>query len=126
MVGGLVVAAVVVAVLLMGSDEPDSAPATDAGPEQGVACPFLRDALDEFEAGNEASFVEAVRVAAREAELTLARSGQAFGRPEELALRLGVAVEDGADRSRTRSLLSEGESMCTALGRWGTTGSTSA
>jgi hypothetical protein len=117
LVGGLVVAAVVVAVPLMDSDDPDPAATGDTGPEQGVACPFLREAFEAFEAGDDAAFVEAVRVAARESELTLERSGQVFGDPEDLALRIRAAVEDGG-RSGLESLLAEGESLCTALGRW--------
>lgn len=117
-VGGLVVAVVVVAVLVMDSSDRKPAPAVEAGPEQGVVCPFLREAFDEFEGGNETAFAETVRVAARESELTLERSGQVFGDPEDLALRLGVAVDDGANRSRVLSLLAEGESACKQLGLW--------
>lgn len=116
-VGGLVVAAVVIAVLLMDSADPERAPEGETGPEQGVACPFLRDAFDEFEGGNDAAFQEAVRVAAREAELTLERSGEVFGRPEELALELRSQVERGAglgDR-RLSSVLAQAESSCAEL-----------
>lgn len=119
-IGGIVVGAVVVAILLMNSDDNNPALGDGAGPEQGVACPFLQDAFEEFEAGNDAAFAEAVRVAAREAELTLERSGQVFGRPEALALELRALMSGPADAptERSRELLVQVEQACMTLDLW--------
>lgn len=118
-VGSLVVAAVVVAILVFDSDDLERDTTDETGPEQGVACPFLREAFDEFEVGNDAAFAEAVRVAAREAEFTLERSGQTFGGPEELALELRAALANRrTSAARIRESLSHAEEACSQLGRW--------
>jgi hypothetical protein len=116
LVGGVVVAAVVVAILLVDSDDPAPAPRGETGPEQGIACPFLQAAFDEFEAGNEAAFAAAVKIAAREAELTLERSGQVFGRPEELALELRaeLARSQSQFNNGISRLVAEAEGACQA------------
>lgn len=116
LVGGLVIGAVVAASLLMGGEGPVPSPAEP--PERGVVCPLLRAASEQLEAGNATGFAESVRVAAREAELTLERSGQLFGRPEEVALRLR-ALADDLDEESARVLMKEARRACIRLGRWG-------
>lgn len=116
LVGGLVIGAVVAATLLMGAEDPESSP--DAEPVRGAVCPYLRDASEQFEVGDVTAFAETVRIAAREAELTLERSGQLFGRPEEIALRLREVLADG-DEGSARALIGEAKRACATLGRWG-------
>lgn len=116
LVGGLVIGAVVAATLLMSAKNPEPAP--DAAPVRGAVCPYLRDAFDQLVAGNTTAFAETVRIAAREAELTLERSDELFGLPEEIALRLREVLDDGGDGS-ARALIDEAKRACEDLGRWG-------
>lgn len=115
---GVLVGGVAVAVLLLRGDGSDLSPATK--PERGIVCPHLQEAAEEVEAGNETAFVEAVKIAAREAELVLERSGQLFGRPEELALDLrAVVAEVGEFRiNKVERPLAQAQESCHRLGRW--------
>lgn len=117
LVGGLVIGAVVAATLLMSAEDPEPSPPAEP-PERGVVCPYLRDASEQLEAGSATGFAESVRIAAREAELTLERSGQLFGQPEEIALRLRVAVAE-PDEVSAGALIDEAQRACASLGRWG-------
>jgi len=112
---GLLVGIVVAAFLLLRVDNPEHSIAE--GPKRGVACPYLRDAIGQLQAGHEMAFVEAVRAAAHEAEMSLERSGELFGRPEELALKLRaeIARNPFAVTSRTARLTSEVQDSCPAV-----------
>lgn len=120
--GGVVVGAVVIALLLFDSDGLDPAPGEGAGPEQGVACPFLHDAFEEFEIGNETAFAKALRIAARKAELTLERSGEVFGDPERIAVELNSDVTGSrtVSMAKIEKSLEDAQQACTMLARWPT------
>lgn len=124
LVGGLVIGGVVAATLLMSAEGPKPSPRAEP-PERGVVCPYLQDAFEQLEDGDAAAFAESVRVAAREGELTLERSGQLFGRPERLALELrSLLVEGGAlPADEAASLLGRAQETCSRLGRWANEGS---
>jgi hypothetical protein len=118
LVAGLLLAGGV-AVYLWTSDEGSDRPAT-AAPERGVACPGLREAFDQNQAGNDAAFRRAVDAAARAGVQALDRSGQVFGRPEEIALELQYALTEGPDRARKDGTLylEQAGKACEQLGRW--------
>jgi hypothetical protein len=115
--GLLVVGAV--AVYLWTSDGGSDRPATAAVPERGVACPALREAFEQSKAGNSAAFRELVDEAAQAGEESLDRSGQVFGRPEEIALELEYAIGAGnSPATDVSTLLEDARDVCTRLGRW--------
>lgn len=109
----MVSAAVAAALLALVRSSPPSQPSE---PERGTVCPYLRQAFDRLEAGDEAGFKQAVAVAAREAEQTLQKSGELFGRPEELALRLRAALAHPEEGS-PRALVAAARRACDQLGR---------
>lgn len=114
--GLLVVGAV--AVYLWTSDGGSHRPPT-AAPERGVACPALRRAFEQSKAGNSAAFREWVDEAAQAGVASLNRSGQVFGRPEEIALELEYAIGAGnAPATEVSTLLESGRNACMRLGRW--------
>lgn len=115
LVGGLAAGVAVAATLLIRGEGPGSSPQRQ--PERGVVCPLLKEAFDSFEARDGVAFAASVRLAAREAELTLERSGQIFGRPEEVALRLRSVLDRG-DQGSVGPLLEEAQRVCESLGRW--------
>jgi hypothetical protein len=86
----------------------------------GVACPDLREAFAYSVSGEEAATRRSVEAAARAGELALDRSGQTFGRPEEIAIELRYALAAEAPTTRTQSLFEEARRDCTALGHWPT------
>lgn len=95
------IAAVGVAWFLWPRGEDAAAPRTTLPPpEEGVACVHLRDARERFEAGDMEAFLQAVRVAGDAAEGALDQSGQAFGRPEEIALRLDYTTPNKVSQIR--------------------------
>ena len=65
------------------SQRPERAPA-------GSACTSLLAALESFEEEDDAGAMSAIKEARREAMESLQTSNERFGRPEELALRLGA------------------------------------
>jgi len=85
-----------------------------------VACPALREAFEQNQAGNDAAFRRAVDAAARAGEQALDRSGQVFGRSEEIALELRYALTEGPDRARKDGTLylEQARKACEQLGRW--------
>jgi hypothetical protein len=114
---GLLVAGAV-AVYLSTSDGDSGRPAT-APPKRGVACPALRDAFEQSQAGNQAAFRRSVEAAARAGEGSLDRSGQVFGRPEEIALELEYAItKRDSGTTSVPSLLNDARVVCARLGRW--------
>lgn len=89
-------------------------------PERGVACPYLREAVEHFRSGNDMAFRQAVAAAAQIGELALDRSGQLFGRPEKLAIELQylVAQERDGPAGKMERTLSAAKQACADLGRW--------
>lgn len=116
---GLLAGGVVAAALLLRPDGTGTSPATEPA-ERGVACPYLWDASEQLVAGNETAFVEAVKVAARKAELALGRSGERFGHPEKLALELAFTINarPPGTSSRAAKLMADIKEACADLGRW--------
>lgn len=108
-----------VAVYLWTSGEEPDRPVVEA-PERGLACPDLREAFEQSEAGNEEALRGSVHAAARAGEQALDRSGQVFGRPEEIALELEYALtKKGGKASRdVARLMGEAEKACESQGRW--------
>lgn len=117
-VAGLLTAAAVAFFLWISGNDPDSSPT--AAPKKGLACPQLREAFEQSEAGNEDAVRRSVRAAARAGERALDRSGQAFGRPEEIALELEYVLAEGGDRASrdVARFMDEAEMACKRLGRW--------
>jgi hypothetical protein len=115
---GAIVGALVIGVILTASEDVGSPASPEPESERGVACPFLRFALEAFDAGDDTGFANSVRVAARQAELTLERSGQVFGRPEEIALQLRSLVEREPASQTMRDLLLRAKAYCTDLQLW--------
>ncbi len=109
----------VVAVNLMSTDKtPSAAPSP---PEQGAACPALKQAFDQRAAGAAAGFLESARVADRIAEDALQQDNAIFGAPERIAVELFLFVreQDPEQRSpRIDRLLEAAKGSCTTLGRW--------
>jgi hypothetical protein len=87
--GVLAIAGGVAAFLFLSSD-PD-APIEQAAPALGLACPGLQAAAEAYEQGDSASFEQSIAQAAKVAEETLQKSGQAFGEPERIALELELS-----------------------------------
>jgi hypothetical protein len=115
---GLGVISAVVGYLVLsgdGSQQPAAAPT----PKRGVACPHLRKAYEQRLGGNEDAASTSVRAAARAGEAALDKSGQAFGRPEEIALELEYAISNGhAPATDVSTLLEHARDACRRLGRW--------
>jgi len=120
LVAGLLLAGAV-AVYLWTSDGGSDRPAT-AAPERGVACPALREAFEQNQAGNDAAFRRAVDAAARAGEQALDRSGQVFGRPEEISVELQYLLTEESDTRRTGAAryLTQAQEACDRLGQWPT------
>ena len=92
----IIVAAVLIAGAIAGTlllNQTDEQPKESAnGPARGLACPFLQQASDAYNSGDNAAYEAAIRQAKEVAEGTLQTSGQAFGKPERIALELGLAI----------------------------------
>jgi hypothetical protein len=101
------------------SDRESDQPSVGDGAQEGVACPHLRDAYDRRLEGKETAVRGAVEAAARAGEAALDRSGQVFGRPEEIALQLEYAITEG-NRAATNvsRLLENARDACIRLGQW--------
>jgi hypothetical protein len=84
----LALAAVVAGALLFNNRTDQSR--DHAAPTQGLACPYLQQAADAYERGDRTAFDSAVAQALKVAQDTLQTSGQAFGKPERIALELGL------------------------------------
>ena len=85
-------AAVVAGALLFSQqDEQPKARATSPA-ARGLACPYLEQAADAYDSGDHAAYEDAVAQAKDAAEGALQTSGQAFGKPERIALELGLAT----------------------------------
>ena len=82
-------AAVAGALLLNQTDEPPKEHAT--GPAHGLACPYLQQAADAHDSGDHAAYEAAIGQAEDVAEGALQTSGEAFGKPERIALELGLS-----------------------------------
>jgi hypothetical protein len=119
---GLLVAGAV-AVYLWTSDGGSDRP-TAASPQRGVACPHLREAFEHSEAGNEVSARRSVDAAARAGEEALNRSGQVFGRPEEIAIELQYVLAEDSKRARkdVARYFAQAQTACEQLERWGSGG----
>jgi hypothetical protein len=119
---GLLVAGAV-AVYLWTSDGGSDRPAT-ARPQRGVACPHLREAFEQREAGNEVALRRSVGAAARASEEALNRSGQVFGRPEEIAIELQYVLAEDSNRARkdVAMYFAKAQTACEQLERWGSGG----
>jgi len=112
--------AVAVAVYLWTSDGGSDRPAPVPHEKRGVACPALRDAFEETQAGERESFRQSVDEAVRAGEEALDRSGQVFGQPERIAIELQYALATNAGQTSTElmRLLENARSACLRLGRW--------
>jgi hypothetical protein len=111
----VVIAAAVAGVLLLNhEDEQPKERAATAAPLRGLACPYLQQASDAFDSGDHAAFESAIAQATDVAEGTLQTSGQAFGKPERIALELGLS--ENTDRNHIASLLELALQDCLNLG----------
>jgi hypothetical protein len=117
LLAGLVVAGAI-ASLLWVMDEKPSRAVPPPSPKRGVACPDLHRARFHHRSGNEMALREAVDTAARVGELALERSGQIFGRPEEIALELQSVLSRGGGRTNDQvaDLLAESQTACALAG----------
>lgn len=94
----IAVVAVVIAAAVAGSlllNQTDEQPKEGAAaPTNGLACPYLQQASDAYDRGDQAGYENAVAQAKDVAEGTLQTSGQSFGTPERIALELGLGHHD--------------------------------
>jgi hypothetical protein len=91
----------------------DARPKERASPTEGLACPYLQQAADAYNGGDRAAFESAISQAATVAEDTLQTSGQTFGKPERIALELGLS--DNRNVDHIVSLLERAAQDCQAL-----------
>jgi hypothetical protein len=120
LIAGLVAAAAVGGYLWLSGGGGGSSPPATAAPKRGVACPQLREAFEQNQNGNEPGLRRSVTAAARAGEQALDRSGQVFGRPEEIALELQYVLTGERDRPRKEVAMYLGQARraCERLGRW--------
>jgi hypothetical protein len=91
----------------------DPVPPTDqAAPAQGLACPNLQQAAEAYERGDRGAFEREIAEAAKIAQGTLDKSGQAFGKPERIALELELGQINDPER-----LLATAQDICSELER---------
>jgi hypothetical protein len=77
----------------------DSTPTPDrSAPQQGLACPHLRQAAQAFDDGDISAFDDDVATAASAAQHALQTSGETFGEPEHIALELHLKADDNPAR----------------------------
>ena len=125
LVAGIIAAAGIGGFLWLSRDDPPGAGETADAPEpvvaeQGVACPHLYEAFTYRQAGDAEALRRSVDTAAQASEQALQQSGQAFGRPEEIAIELqyaltraGAKEADDAD-----ALFAEARAACDSLDQW--------
>lgn len=99
-----VAAAVTISVVLT-RDDPDPR-RTREPPVRGLACPDLARAVAAMRRGDLEGARAAVVDAARVSQRVLGRSGERFGPPERLALRLITLIAGGDDLSSSRATAS--------------------
>lgn len=96
-IAGVLAVAGGIAAFLFFTSSSDSAD-DQSSPRQGLACPYLRQAAAAYEEGDSALFDRTIAQAAKVAEGTLQKSGQAFGEPERIALELDLAPDQSSAR----------------------------
>jgi hypothetical protein len=89
---------------------------SDSKPEQvstvrGLACPYLEQAADAYNRGDQVAYKQSIRQAAHIAEDTLQTSGEVFGEPERIALELDLSEGQNA-----KTLLAQAQALCLKLG----------
>ncbi len=103
----LIAGGVAAALLLRPDDKQPGERAASASPVSGLACPLLQQASDAYNSGDHAGYEAAIQEAEHIAKETLQRSGEDFGRPERIALELGL---DGG--ARAPALLAKVDEAC--------------
>ncbi len=88
------IAALVAGALLLTQQDEQPKDRATAPPTRGLACPYLQQAADAYDSGDRAAYEDAVAQAKDAAEGALQTSGQAFGKPERIALELGLGQVD--------------------------------
>ena len=118
LVAGLVTLLVVVGSLVAPSGK--SSERVRPRVERGVACPHLRTAARNQQAGDDRGFRRSVFAAAAAGERSLERDGQVFGAPEEIAIELRYIVSEGTPREQAEigGYLEQARAACVRLGRW--------
>lgn len=98
------------------SDHPRAAPR----PETGVACPGLRKAFAYHQSGNFKELRRSVATAAAAGTNALDRSGQVFGRPEEIAIELDYLLTQARSSAATdvANYFRQVRVACEHVGRW--------
>jgi hypothetical protein len=93
--------------------------ATTTQPERGVACPYLRQADQHTLDENIRALRRSIAAAARAGEAALDRSGQVFGRPEEIAIELdySLAQSRGKVTAKISDLLADARTACRQVSR---------
>jgi hypothetical protein len=93
--------------------------ATTTQPERGVACPYLRQADQHTLDENIRALRRSIAAAARAGEAALDRSGQVFGRPEEIAIELdySLAQSRGKVTAKISDLLADARTACRQVNR---------
>jgi hypothetical protein len=110
-VAALVVAVGVSAFLFVSDPEtPAQQQQQPTTPAKGLACPYLFRAVEALEQGDQTEYEREIDRAAIAAENTLQKSGQVFGKPEEIALELDLGREKDVDR-----LLESAQEICLEL-----------
>lgn len=112
----IVIAGAVAGTLLFNQEE-SQPKERGAAPVRGPACPYLQQAADAYNSGDDAAFEGAIAQAKDVAEKALQTSGQVFGKPERLALELKLGAHPDVP-----ALLAEASSACSRLGQWNAPG----
>ena len=88
--------------------------------EQGVACPRLHEAFTHSRVRDAKALHRSVNAAARAGEQALDQSGQAFGRPEEIAIELQylLAKTPKGGVNAAAEYLAQARKECERIGRW--------
>lgn len=118
--GGLATAGIV-ATYLWSEPEPEGRRLERAplATERGTACSSLEDAFLAYRKDDQTVLERTVRLAARQAEETLGKSGQTFGKPERIALEIESLVGSSDPKTaRLDSLFASAAEACRRLGRW--------
>ena len=121
LVVGIVAAAAVGGYLWLSGDDPSGGTAGTPqlqGAEEGVACPYLHEAFTHSQTGDAAALRQSVDAAAQAGEQALQQSGQAFGRPEEIAIEFQYSLQSEPAGEDTTTYLAEAREACDRLGRW--------